>query len=374
MNKIIRFIATLKDLKQLHDTFNIRVKLSDFDDDDKTSVSHLLLDWCTSAKEMKRLINDFLLALLVKFGVDKDQVFASYIQILVKENDCCWYKNPDECAPWQDRVLCLMDFLGSSSLRVDMILVILKHAPAPWSLEIRKLAQFGKDLNEAKSFMIGEYENLVVVKQIVVKYQAGNHYRRRGPEAQRLIQRMFLRKLDEETLQDAISVAKVLEGVDETDAKFIFVDQLVEKDRHKEAVRALDDENVLDITERMVIKAELAEESTGNLVLFLKAVLIQFAHLPEDVQWRIQRVANEHLLKTKFNLKMSELKDVTVSLAVAKLFKISKLMDDENCLKSLLDEYSEMLDDPQDLKTLAELLVDYKFPAQTLKVSTISSY
>ena len=74
MKKLVVLISTLKDLKRVHKDFRIRIKLSDFDIDDKSIVSHQLMDWCTSAEELQNLVDNFLLEYFKKFQVDKDHV------------------------------------------------------------------------------------------------------------------------------------------------------------------------------------------------------------------------------------------------------------------------------------------------------------
>ena len=50
------------------------------------------------------------------------------------------------------------------------------------------------------------------VKQVVAKYQAGREYRRRGREAERLLQRIFKVSCSQEAFNDALIVAEVFEG------------------------------------------------------------------------------------------------------------------------------------------------------------------
>ena len=114
--------------------------------------------------------------------------FSQYIMGLVEESDCCWYRNPNESAPWEEKVSLLVGFISNSAVKLDLILKALNQAPAPWSPGIKNLAKMGQNLDDPRTFLVQEQENLVVVKQIVAKYQAGNYYRRRGREAERLLQ------------------------------------------------------------------------------------------------------------------------------------------------------------------------------------------
>ena len=131
----------------------------------------------------------------------------------MEQSDSCWYWNPNESAPWESQVILLIKYIDEISLKLDLLLTSLRQAPAPWSPGIKTLAQMGQNLNHPKSILIQEQENLVIVKQMVAKYQAGNTFRRRGREAERLLQRIFKISDDVEAFNDALEVAKVLQGM-----------------------------------------------------------------------------------------------------------------------------------------------------------------
>ncbi len=362
MKKLVQLIDTLEDLQKVHTELRLRVKLSDFNVEDKKEAAHLLLDWCTEAEEMRHLLDKFLVAFMNKFAVDKDQALSQYIISLVEESDCCWYHNPNEKAPWQDRVIVLVSYIESCSLKIEAILASLAQAPAPWSPGIQSLAKMGRSLNDPRAESIDEQEKLVVVKQMVAKHQAGNHYRMRGREAERLLQRIFKARLDEEAFEDAVKVSKALEGVDETDAKFLYVDLLLCQDRHTEAVKVVTTEDVFIVSQRVLIKAEI-EDATLSQILFLKAVLVMFPCESSTLVERIENVNKKFVLNSQDfqGLNVSQLLDHPVPVAVAKLHKYALLGGD---YLSLLEDYSNQLEDK---RQLIDIITDMNWSCMSLE-------
>ena len=141
LNKLISLIETLKDLNTLHKVYKLKVKLNDFDVDDKTSVANHLMDWCSSPQEIESLIQNFLKKFLAKFGYDHNEVFAQYVNGLVKETEFCWYYN--DSAPWEKTVLVIIKAIDCISTKFELILTTLRQAPAPWSSDIQDLVQLG---------------------------------------------------------------------------------------------------------------------------------------------------------------------------------------------------------------------------------------
>ena len=210
-HKLMALIDTLRDLKVVHQSYRLRVKLDDFDTEDKASVAALLLDWCTSHEEVRALIQGFLLSFLKKFAYDPDQVLAQYVHGLVQETEFCWYSHPNDSAPWEMTVAALIEAVECTSIKLELILAALRQAPAPWSPKIHELRTIGLALKHPKTALITEQEKLVIVKQMVSKYKAGKSYLRKGRGAERLLQRIFSVSTSKEAYEDALKVANVMQ-------------------------------------------------------------------------------------------------------------------------------------------------------------------
>ena len=74
--RLIELIDNLKDLKILHKTYRLRVKLADFVAEDKTEVVRLILDWCAEAEELTEVINGFLSDFIHRKELQMGDVFA----------------------------------------------------------------------------------------------------------------------------------------------------------------------------------------------------------------------------------------------------------------------------------------------------------
>lgn len=171
-----------------------------------------------------------------------------------------------------------------------------------------------------------------------------------------------------EAYDDAQDVAEVFEGVDKTDAKFFYIEALVKIGNHKEALAMLsDDEDVFKIAERILLKAEL-EETTENLVLFLKGILVRFTQINQALGERIGLIRNSFELQTKF----SDF-DITTqeaipnksfsSVTMAKLYSMAKLSNKtfEEVIETHVKDW-----DPKELAHLSEMLIENQFDVQGL--------
>ena len=160
----------------MHVEYRLKIKLNDFDVDDKMSVANLLLDWCSSPEEVESLIYNFLKKFLKKFEYDPNKVLAEYIIGLVEDTGFTWWSS--DSAPWEKTVGVMIKAIDCVSTKLNLILEALRQAPVPWSQDIQDLAQLGLSLNHPGVSLITEQEKLVIVKQMVVKYQAGKSYNR----------------------------------------------------------------------------------------------------------------------------------------------------------------------------------------------------
>jgi hypothetical protein len=246
----------------------------------------------------------------------------------------------------------LINSVTCTSTKLDLILSALKQAPAPWSLDVQALNKLGASLHHPNVALIREQEKLVVVKQMVVKYQAGKSYCRQGREAERLLQRIFKVSQSQEALQDGLKVADVMHGVNQRDARRFYIERLVIQDAHGEALKVLkhdvdNDDEAVEITERMLIKAEILDDDIKQLetlVHFLKAALVilmgkktntanYYCHLVT----RIDKIKKKVTLEALYGIKDIEMiptllkqwmDDQTIDQMYGKMLKIADLTEE----------------------------------------------
>ena len=337
LNKLERLIETLKDLKVVHEKYRLRVKLHEFDVEDKSLVANLLLDWCTLPEEVESLIKEFLIKFLKRFHYDSNEVLGQYVHGLIEETEFSWYRNTNDAndnAPWEETAsIIIKGAISCVSTKLELILAALKQAPAPWSQTIQDLVQLGLKLNHPDVTLIKEQEKMVTVKQIVVKYQAGKSYNRRGMECESLLRRIFKVRQDDIALQDALKVAEVLPDVSKKDAYRLYVEKLIDIDEHKEALRIVRDVNpindCLEIVEKMLIKAEIANFHVElPLVLFLKgaSLLVDSMNLKNTFDERIANVKNRFTLKSTYNIETESDVQAYIKMSLEEEMPIEKLI------------------------------------------------
>ena len=324
------------------------MKLDLFEQEDKSEVAICLLDWCYDEREIDILLKDFLLDYLSKFKCGTDQVLAKYLLHLLDQSSFSWYWNQGEAAPWESSVSTLLKYINDDSLKLDLILAVLRQAPVPWSNQIKTMAAQGCALKDPRTSLLVKEEQLVVVKEMVTKYQAGKSFNRKGREAERLLQRMFQTSGNlSETFQDALRVAQVMDGVGVRDAKLLYVEKLIQNDKVKEAIESLDadDDDCLYVVEMMLIKAERV--TSTPIILFLKMAILTFTHQVEHLQSRIKVVSEKQTLNDLLNGDFTQeyvtkLTALTVEVAMAKLHKVAQLSNME--FSTLMRDYLRSLD------------------------------
>ena len=272
-----------------------QMKLDEFERKDKSEVSICLLDWCYDELEISRLLKNFLLDYLKKFKYDTNQVLSKYLLYLVDQSSFSWYWNQGEAAPWENSVSTLLTYITDDSLKLDLILAILRQAPVPWSNQIKSISIEGCALKDPRTSLLVKEEQLVVVKEMVTKYQAGKSFNRKGREAERLLQRIFQTSTDHEAFQDALRVAQVMDGVGVKDAKLLYVEKLIQLEKVKEAIDVLkDDDDCQFVVEMVLIRAERGP--TQHLVLFLKLATLVYLEQLEHLESRIKNVSDKQAL------------------------------------------------------------------------------
>ena len=187
----------------------------------------------------------------------------------------------------------------------------------------------GLSLNHPSTSLITEQEKLVIVKQMVVKYKAGKSFNRQGSEAEKLLKRIFKVRQDSIALQDAISVAEVMKGVEKKDAMILYIEKLIECDESKEALKNLgnikDNSEVFQIVEMILIKTEHANQVEESMVLFLRGALILMKKLDP-----INNCFEERINMVKNNFKLKQVYGITDSSQVKDYIKESLEKGDQD--------------------------------------------
>ena len=187
----------------------------------------------------------------------------------------------------------------------------------------------GLSLNHPSISLITEQEKLVIVKQMVVKYKAGTSFNRQGSEAEKLLKRIFKVRQDSIALQDALSVAEVMKGIEKKDAMILYIEKLIECDESKEALKHLgnikDSSEVFPIVEMILIKAENAKQVDESMVLFLRGALILMKKLDS-----INNCFEERINTVKNNFKLNESYGITDSCQIKDYIKKSLEKGDQD--------------------------------------------
>ena len=117
---------------------------------------------------------------------------AAYADNLTKENGFSWYVSGQDGAPWEAKIFTFIDLISRIDKKISVIISALKAAPVPWSKGIylqplkfsnlihyfcdagmKNLCQIGEAMNHADVKSIEEQKQLVVIKEICLKYKAG---------------------------------------------------------------------------------------------------------------------------------------------------------------------------------------------------------
>ena len=170
LNKLLKFLETLKDLVELHCKFKVKLTLAEFDNEDKNEVCTHILDWCCDADEIQRLLEGFVIQFLKKYQCDSDKVLSKYLFSLIDQSAFRWYWNKNELSEsdLEDKGDVILKFIQDQALKLDLTLAFLRQAPVPWSNKVTELARKGCDLKDPRTSLLVKEEKLVTVKEMVM--------------------------------------------------------------------------------------------------------------------------------------------------------------------------------------------------------------
>ncbi|KAG7212947.1 hypothetical protein KM043_002288 [Ampulex compressa] len=115
---------------------------------------------------LSEFVNKFLRQYMLNNSLENDSVFSSYIQKTIRTRNW-WY---GEEAPWEKKVILVINFIHNLENRLQQTLEVLKRASVPWSSGMITLAEKNSNLDHSLSYKISIEYNHVSMKVILKKY------------------------------------------------------------------------------------------------------------------------------------------------------------------------------------------------------------
>ncbi|RXG72544.1 Kinetochore-associated protein 1 [Armadillidium vulgare] len=207
----------LKDLQFLAEKFYIKVKFSEYTQEDKSAVIYALLDWLVSGEEVEPLIKDFINPFVRRYELNLNEILESYVFNCLDLSHCSWWMHEE--APWEDKTYAVINVISDPKIKVRCIVECVRMAPVPWSEGTQKICNIGKSLNTLYVTDLQEQEHLAKLKIILRRYNL-HLINYESVYNGRFILRSILNREGETVLKDALTVISALKNVNMIDAYY----------------------------------------------------------------------------------------------------------------------------------------------------------
>ncbi|XP_076239619.1 kinetochore component rough deal [Calliopsis andreniformis] len=165
LKQLVAMIQAMSDIQKLKANYRLTISL-DLYIGDPIEVSFMLLDKI-HVDLLPEFVNTFLQQYMLNNSLQHDYVCSSYIQKTINNSKSWW---SGEEAPWEKRVVAIINLIQNIETKLQKTLEVLKKASVPWSSTMITLAETNSNLDHVLASQIRTEHNCVPIKLILKKY------------------------------------------------------------------------------------------------------------------------------------------------------------------------------------------------------------
>ncbi|XP_076384930.1 kinetochore component rough deal isoform X2 [Megalopta genalis] len=165
LKQLVSLIQGMSDIKKLKDNYRLTISLGAYMGN-PTEVSYILLDKIY-IEIIPNFVDSFLKQYMLNNSLQSDYIFSSYVQKIIKNCKSWW---SGEKAPWEKRVVMIINLIQDVKTRLQQTLEVLKKASVPWSSTIVNLAEISTNLDHTLASQVKIEFSCVSIKLILKKY------------------------------------------------------------------------------------------------------------------------------------------------------------------------------------------------------------
>uniref|UniRef100_A0AAG5DMB2 RZZ complex subunit KNTC1/ROD C-terminal domain-containing protein n=1 Tax=Anopheles atroparvus TaxID=41427 RepID=A0AAG5DMB2_ANOAO len=159
MDELQRLAGALRDLVTLKQQFNLLASLDCYMQEDMESTAFRLLQ-ITPLALLARIVTEFLYKFFVGQETKLFHQIELYIQFLVANQYNSF---------WDQRCITLVELLYDEEQQLEMVLMILRAAPVPWSPTVASLLKYAASEHPTAKTILSE-QNCQILKCLKIKY------------------------------------------------------------------------------------------------------------------------------------------------------------------------------------------------------------
>lgn len=253
--KLYHLYLDLQNLEVLWSKYKCRLTLQELQNTDKQEVAFAVLDEAISKQQVTSLVQGFLIQFVQTSGLDISRVLQSYIEQVLGYREISLMC--DELL--EDELVALVAFIDHPQCWLYAVRNILSHAHVPWSESIQELADQGCLLRGSAAREIEQERKRMQAKLILMGYDV-NLFRSVALGTTSTLVRCILLSEKQEALKDALTVAKNLGDMSESDVFLLYLQMTYAKadiDRFAEVLHSVPWEIAREVSPRLCTFAEL---------------------------------------------------------------------------------------------------------------------
>ncbi|KOC60522.1 Kinetochore-associated protein 1 [Habropoda laboriosa] len=165
LKQLLFLMQAMSDIQNLKVNYRLTMFLDSYIGD-PMEVSYVLLDKI-HVDIIPNFVNTFLNQYMLNNSLQNDYVLSTYIQKTMRNSKSWW---SGEEAPWEIRVVAIIDLIQNIETKLQQILEVLKKATVPWSSSIITLAERSSNFDHSLTSQIRIEYNYVPIKLVLKKY------------------------------------------------------------------------------------------------------------------------------------------------------------------------------------------------------------
>lgn len=195
-----------------------------------------MLDRVKAVDLIPRVINKCIRPYVKQHNLDEDTILYQYIADLVQRQNKAAYRVFG--SSWESRAVSVINCISSVEYKCMATLQAIQKASVPLKSEMENLVAETVKLNHSLVTSLKAQLKLVELKNILYKYDLGNHNITEGHSAQMLV-RYILKSGKQSALKDALEVTQAYPNLQELDAYIFYLCGLAREGRHEDCIKAL---------------------------------------------------------------------------------------------------------------------------------------
>ena len=165
---ISKYRLALEDLCFLHDVLKFYIGSADYCNENPTTIAFQLLDRVTATELLEDCVSNEIRPYLKRHSTDIDGVLLEYIVELMDSVISVSTAMSD--APWETRVISLIEFIESTEHKVDAVLEITKRVNIPWSSGVDELMKESLSWKHSRGTELAAQFKLLKVRKLLSSY------------------------------------------------------------------------------------------------------------------------------------------------------------------------------------------------------------